>query len=185
MAIGSAASDPSPGSGSGRDRIRDIPLTCQLLLDGAQRFRFKLAENAPLLEVLVEGARLAAATLLPNEEQPLDRLHNLLHHDEVGPSLENLEQSLEEFLHGPGATRNFGIELVLAFHVNTRWAVAPSTQLSPRQILELPEIGLSYQDYTLYLPTSTEPLPLDTPITIERGTLLEAQRDGKYGAHPE
>lgn len=76
---------------------------------------------------------------------------------------------------------HFGIELVLAFRVNVRWAVAPAPQMTPRQILALPAINLPYEQYTLYLPGSSDPLPLDTPITITRGEALEAQRDGKYG----
>lgn len=180
-----APSSSDARSGSHGGHLREIPITCRVLLDGDERFHFKLPENAPLLDVLVEGAGRAGVKLLPNEEQPLDRLHNLLRHHEVGPAIGDLEQSLEQFLDNPDATPDFGIELVLAFHVNTRWAVAPATELSPRQILELPEVNLNFQDYTLYLPNSTEPLPLDTPITIERGMLLEAQRDGKYGAGPE
>lgn len=185
MAISDASSGSVARSGSGGGHVREIPITCRMLLDGAERFHFKLPENAPLLDVLVEGARRAVVTLLPDEEHPLDRLHNLLHHNEVGPVIGDLEQSLEQFLDNRDVTRDFGIELVLAFHVNTRWAVAPAPELSPRQILELPEVNLNYQDYTLYLPNSTEPLPLDTPITIERGMLIEAQRDGKYGAGRE
>ena len=82
---------------------------------------------------------------------------------------------------GKGTTKDFGIELVLAFRVNTRWAVATSSDMTPKQILALPGIGLDYQQYTLYLPGSSDPLPLDKPIHLERGAALEAQRDGKYG----
>ena len=38
------------------------------------------------------GAELAHATLLPNKQEPLDRLHNLLKHDEVGPAIDDLDQ---------------------------------------------------------------------------------------------
>jgi hypothetical protein len=80
------------------------------------------------------------------------------------------------------ATRDFGIELTLAIRVNTRWDVATSESMTPREILALPQIALDFQQYTLYLPGSAEPLPLDAPVAITRGEVFEAQRDGKYGA---
>ena len=70
---------------------------------------------------------------------------------------------------------------MLAFRVNIRWAVATAPQMTPKQILALPAINLPFEQYTLYLSGSSDPLPLDTPITIRRGEVLEAQRDGKYG----
>jgi hypothetical protein len=53
--------------------------------------------------------------------------------------------------------------------------------MTPKQILAPPAINLDYQQYTLHLPGSAQPLPLDNPITITRGMAFEAQRDGKYG----
>ncbi len=141
--------------------------------------KFKLPYEAPLLDVLQEGARLAQVTLLPNPEEPLDRLHVMLSHNEVGPPITDLQQQLGDFLKKEHEKNHFGIELVLAFRVNTRWVVAPQAELSPRQILEL--LDINYQDYTLYQEGSATPLPLDTVMAIKRGMVFEAQRDGKYG----
>ncbi len=159
----------------------EIQVTSRLLTPDAETFKFKLAQTAPLLEVLQRGAEFAHVTLLPTKDAPLDRLHNIVRHDEVGPAIDDLDQAVGEFVTRPGTSRNFGIEVVLAFRVNTRWAIAPKPELSPREILALPEINLDYQQYSLYFPNSTDLLPLDTPIKIERGTAFEAQRDGRYG----
>lgn len=158
-----------------------VHVTLRLLLDGPEA-RFQLPDNAALLEVLQEGAkRLLVELLPPSPLKPLDRLHGDLRHGEMGPAIENLDQPLGAYLKEKGTTHDFGIELVLAFRVNTRWAVATAPQMTPRQILALQEINLDYQQYTLYLPGSADPLPLDQPIAITRGLSLEAQRDGKYG----
>jgi hypothetical protein len=53
--------------------------------------------------------------------------------------------------------------------------------MTPRQILALPTINLDFQTYTLYLPNNSTPLPLDTPVPVDRGSVFEAQADGKYG----
>lgn len=163
-----------------RPHAREIRVSVRLLDDsGAQDLR--LPETATLLEVLDQGATRLGAQLLPDAQRPLDRLHNVRHHDEVGPAIEDLDQELGDYVGEHGTTHDFAIELVLAFRVNTRWAIAPSTSMTPRQVLDLDGIKLDPAEYTLYLPGSTEPLPIDTPITITRGLVLEAQRDGKYG----
>lgn len=59
--------------------------------------------------------------------------------------------------------------------------MAPNPDMTPKEILSLPAINLDYRQYTLYLPGSNDPLPLDKPIHLKRGEALEAQRDGKYG----
>jgi hypothetical protein len=160
---------------------RHIHVTVKLLPAGNEA-KFSLPENPPLREVLQEGAGLLHLDLLPPAPlEPLDRLHDIFKHDEVGPAITNLDQSLGAYLDEKGTTPNFGIELVLAFRVNTRWAVATGPQMTPKQILALPSINLDYQQYTLYLPGSATPLPLDQEIPITRGEALEAQRDGKYG----
>lgn len=158
-----------------------IQITSRLLIPGAETFKFKLPHHAQLLEVLQEGAELARETLLPTKDCPLDRLHNVSKQGDIGPAIEDREMAVGEFIRQPGTTKDFGIELVLAFRVNTRWAIALKSELSPREILALPAINLDYQQYSLYLPNSTEVLPLDTPVKIERGLAFEAQRDGRYG----
>jgi hypothetical protein len=155
-------------------------VTTRVLPDG-ETAHLKLPTMASLLALLQEGADHAGVSLLPNRDHPLDHLHNIEKHDHTGPVIDNLDQALGDFLKTPESTRNFGIELVLAFCVNTRWAVAPKTQMTPREILALPKINLDPTQYTLYREKSTDPLPLDQPIAITRGLRLEAQKDGRYG----
>jgi len=143
--------------------------------------KFHIDENASLLNLMQEGAQRLAVALLPTPTSPFDLLHNILQHDEIGPAITDLDQAVGDFIKQKHTTRDFGIELVRAFRVNTRWAVAPEPELSPRQILALPAINLDFQTYTLYLPNSSNPLPLDTPVSISRGSVFEAQADGKYG----
>jgi hypothetical protein len=159
----------------------DVHVTARLLPQGHEA-KFHLAANAPLLEVLEAGAKHLHVQLMPPApERPLDQLHDLSHCGQVGPAIDNLDQDLAAYLKEKGTTAHFGIELVLAFRVNTRWAVATSPEMTPKQILALPAINLDYQQYTLYMPGSSDPLPLDKPIHLKRGEALEAQRDGKYG----
>lgn len=160
----------------------EVQVNTRLLAPDAKEFKFKVPGTAPLLEVFQRGAELAQETLLPTKDAPLDRLHNIVKHDQVGPAIDDLDQAVGEFVTRPGNTKDFGIEVVLAFRVNTRWAVAPKPELSPREILALPEINLDYTQYSLYLPNSTDLLSLDTPVKIHRGMAFEAQRDGRYGA---
>lgn len=157
-----------------------VHVSIQILPDGGETFRFQVGEDDSLLDLMVEGADLASTALLPTGDNPLDELHNLRGQD-VGPTINDLDQAVGPFVRAPQNTQHFGITLVRAFRVNTRWAVAPQAQLSPREILSLAAINLDYTQFTLYLPDSSEPLPLDEAIPIERGDVFEAQRDGKYG----
>lgn len=173
--------DPSTSAGEAASARHEVQVTTRVLPAGDEA-RFKQPENATLRELLDEGARRAGVELLPPLPlETLVRLHNILKHDEIGPAIEDLEQPLGPYLKQKGTTKDFGIELVLAFRVNTRWAVATRPQMTPREILALPGIGLDHTQYTLYPPESARFLPLDDPITIARGMALEAQRDGKYG----
>ena len=159
---------------------RQLHVSIRILQDGAETLRFGIARDATLLDLMAEGARLAGVVLLPTVEAPLDTLHNL-RGDETSPPIADLDQPAADFVRDPAHTQHFGITLVVAFRVNTRWAVAPKAALSPREILALPEIDLDYTQYTLYLVGSADLLPLDDPITIQRGAAFEAQRDGEYG----
>ncbi|MBA4191810.1 MAG: hypothetical protein C0467_27845 [Planctomycetaceae bacterium] len=177
--VGSVMVGPADAHAPGSPH--DLTVTTRVLPGGSPT-KFKIADNAPLLQLLEDGARHLGIHLLPPPPlRPLDRLHNIGKHDEVGPAIGDLDQSVGVYLKEKGTTKDFGIELVLAFRVNTRWAVATSHEMTPKQILALPGIGLDYQQYTLYLPGSSAPLPLDKPIHLKRGDALEAQRDGKYG----
>ena len=141
---------------------------------------FAVSPDASLLEVMAAGVGLAGFALLPSPKHPFDRLHAMGGED-AGPVIDHLHQTMEEYLRQPGAKAHFAVELVATFRVNTRWDIAPRPQLSPREILALPHIHLDPTEYTLYLPEKTEPLPLDTPVPVERGAEFEAQRDGRYG----
>ena len=160
---------------------RAITVTTQILREGSRRFSHRLPPTATLLDVLQAGAAKARVDLLPSMEEPLDHLRNSRRKQGFGPPIEDLNEELSEYLEKHGTTRRFGIELVLAICVNTRWAVATSCSMTPREILALPGIGLDYTQYTLYLGDDPNLLPLDTPIELERGLCFEAQKDGKYG----
>jgi len=141
---------------------------------------FESSVHATLLEMMAEAARLGGFALLPPKERPFDRLQRL-DGEAVGPVIENLDQTMGEFLdHFPGAA-HFAIEVARTLRVNKRWDVASTAELTPLEILALPRIHLDPAEYSLYLPDSTEPLPPDKPVKIERGQDFEAQCDGRYG----
>ena len=155
----------------------DVQITVRLLGTEGEEKRFKIGGTDTLLDVLQEGAQRLGASLLPTEQEPLDRLYNLRHDEPTGPL--DLSLTVEEYLHEKDTKRDFAIELVPAIAVNTRWRVATAAQMTPHQILDL--FGLDYQSYTLYLPGSADVLPIDTPIETVRDSKFEAQKDGKYG----
>lgn len=141
---------------------------------------FRVRLDAPLLEVMDEGAQKLEVNLLPTPRDPLDYLRGVYAGTKIGEPLD-LKQTLGDFLKQPDSTERFAVELELAIQINTRWRVAPSDHMNPLQILSL--AGLSPQEYSLYFPPeSVDPLPPDKPIELHRGERFEAQRDGKYGA---
>jgi hypothetical protein len=143
------------------------------------RQHFRMPREATLLEVLDRGAKELGEKLLPNPEEPLDRLRGVYKDHQIGEPL-NLQLILGEFLREEPRTHHFAVELMLAIQVNTRWRVAPEAEMTPKDILAL--FGLSWQEYSLYYPCdSVDPLPPDTPVKLHRGQRFEAQRDGKYG----
>ena len=160
-------------------KVHSDHVTTRVLDQDSGIFRFALPETAPLLEVLTTGAAQASVTLLPNATEPLDQLHNLGSHDEVGLAIEDLQEPLGEYLKKQHTTRDFGIELRRVFRVNNRFAVAGEPMLSPRQILGL--VGLKVEEYSLYRANSADLLALDAPVAVNRGNVFEAQRDGRYG----
>jgi hypothetical protein len=141
---------------------------------------FHIGSDARLWDVMDKAAQLAGVALLPPKERPFDELHSM-NGEHVGPIIENLDQSLAEYMRHTGFKAHFAVKLALAFHVNTRWDVAPKKDLSPRDILALPRIHLDFTKFTLYRPESNDPLPLDTLIEIHRGLKLDAHSDGRYG----
>lgn len=164
--------------GEERQSRRRLEVTAHVSGHATQSFD---AETGKTLEqVMAQAAALAGVALLPPEKKPFDRLHEM-HGEQVGAVIENLEQTLREYLRHHRRQPHFAVELALAIHVNTRWDVASREAMSPREILALPRIHLDPARYTLYLPESTQELPPDTPIKLTRGMDLEAQPDGKYG----
>lgn len=78
-----------------------------------------------------------------------------------------------------GLSRHVAIDYRLVVRINTKWGVASARQMTPRALLT--EFGFNPDDFSLYKADGTQPLPPDTPIDIERGAHLEAQKDGRYG----
>ena len=161
-------------------KTKEVHVSVRLLHEGATKHGLKAEEDGPLIDVLRSGAEVCGAALLPNPDAPLDRLHNLGKHDEAGPAIEDLEQLLGEYLKSKVTTKDFGIELVRAFRVNARWTVAPTAEMTPRQILTLFELNPA--EYSLYRANSADLLSPDGPLSVSRGDAFEAQRDGKYGS---
>lgn len=155
----------------------------RLLPDGAAA-RIHVHPSDPLLAAMRNGAVKLDVGLLPpgSDTRPLDLFHWRQRDHSYGAPIEDLDQALWAFLRAHRGPRRFGIELVRAFSVNTKWGVATTPTMSPREILAMPAIHLASQDYSLYRPGSSRELPLDDPIPITRGDHFEAVRDGKYGA---
>ncbi len=163
-----------------------VPLEIRLLPDGATaRIRAHLSD--PLLTLMRQGATTLEVDLLPPgaDARPLDLLRWRQPDGSYSAAIDNLDQALWSLLRTHRGPRRFGIELVRAFSVNTRWAVAMAPAMAPREILALPQINLPFQEYSLYRPGGTRELPLDEQIPIIRGDHFEAVRDGKYGAPDE
>lgn len=160
-----------------------VQVEVRLLPDGpAALVRMHLSD--PLLSLIRQGAAQLGVALLPPgaDARPLDQLRWLQPDGTYTPSIEDLDQALWTFLRVHRGSRRFGIQLVAAFSVNTRWATATAPAMSPREILALPAVNLPFQDYSLYRPGSQQELSLDEPIPIHRSDHFEAVRDGKYGA---
>lgn len=157
---------------------RNVEVTAHVTGHATQTFDAQ--SGLTLEQLMTHAAASAGVALLPPRNKPFDRLHEM-RGEQVGAVIENLDQTLGEYLRQGGSRPHFTIELVLAVHVNTRWDVAVQESMSPREILALPRIHLDPAKYSLYLPESTQELPADTPIKLTRGIDLEAQPDGKYG----
>jgi hypothetical protein len=156
-----------------------VNISAEILGEPETRRHFHVERDATLLEVLEEGAgKLGVELLPPKPETPLDHLRGIYEHHTVGEPLD-LSLTVAEFLDQPPTTHHFAVELVRAFRVNTRWRVAPTTEMTPVAILSL--FDLSPTEYSLYHPHEKEPLPPNAPVHVRRGECFEAQRDGKYG----
>ena len=140
---------------------------------------FKVSRHATLFEMMKEAVRLAGLALLPPGERPFDRLYQ--GDDTSTGELSDLDETVAERIRDGFGPPHFLLNLARTFRVNNRWAVATSPDMTPREVLALPDISLDYQEFTLYPPDSDNPLALDTPIRIKRGADFDAHRDGKYG----
>jgi hypothetical protein len=169
----------------GRARHLKVQVGFRELPDGEEvKFKASLADT--LLAVFEQGAEQLGKPLLPPaSKDPLDVLRCRERHG-AGWSdpITGLERPLWLAL-AQGCTRHFGIEYLLAVKINTKWSVALSATMTPRELLT--SFGLDPTQFSLYQPDSAEPLPPDTPISLRRGDMFEAQKDGRYGAsaHPE
>ncbi len=141
---------------------------------------FKAALGDPLGKVFAKGAEALGEPLLPPAPQtPLDSLRYRKKHGEWSEPLTNLDQPLWLAL-AHGVSRHLGIEYELTVKINTRWGVASSPSATPRELLT--SFGMNPQEFSLYTVDGVEPLPPDTPLSLQRGDCFEAQKDGKYGS---
>jgi len=160
-----------------------VPVEVRLIRDNAiARIHVHLSDA--LVTLMRQGAAELNVGLLPpgTDALPLDLLRWRQPDGSYSAPVQDLDQALWTFLRAHRGPRRFGIELVRAFAVNTKWAAATAAAMSPRDILALSAINLPFQEYSLYRPGSARELPLDDPIPITRGDHFEAVRDGKYGA---
>lgn len=150
-------------------------------LPDGHEVKFKASLTDALLEVFERAAHELGKPLLPPaSKNPLDLLRcRARHGDGWSDPITGIERPLWLVL-VESCSRHFGVEYVLAVKINTKWAVAPSEKMTPRELLT--SFGFDPSQFSLYKPDSTEPLPADTPITLHRGEKFEAQKDGRYGA---
>jgi len=152
-------------------------------LPNGSRVQIKAALTDTLREVFERGAKELGKELLPpGSDTPLDTLHCRERGGDVWSELiNNFDRPLWLAL-AQGCTRRFGIEYKLAVKINTKWGVAPAAA-TPRTLLD--SFGFSPNEFSLYTLDSNTPLPPDTPLSLQRGQMFEAQKDGRYGAPVE
>ena len=140
--------------------------------------KFKAELNDTLSEVFRKAAEALNKPLLPPAlSQPLDVFRCKMRGGNW-EEITNFEQPLWLALLR-GCTRNFAVEYKLVVKINTRWGVAPSSNATPRQLLTA--FGMNPDEFSLYRTDSTEPLPPDSPLELQRADKFEAQKDGRYG----
>lgn len=155
--------------------VRELP-------DG-KRYQFKAKLTDTLRQVFEQGAQELGKPLLPPPPtSPLDTFHcRKRGNNEWSEPLTELDRPLWLAL-AQGCTRRFGIAYVLAVKINTKWGVAPSEHVTPRELLT--SFGFDPAQFSLYCADSADLLPPDTPLAIQRGDMFEAQKDGRYGSAP-
>ena len=156
-----------------------IKLGVRRLPDG-EEVPFKARLTDTLGAVFAAGAELLGEPLLPPQpNKPLDVLRYLNHRGKWSEPVTDLEQPLWLSL-SQGVSRHLGIEYQLVIKINTRWGIAPSPTATPRELLT--SFGMNPQEFSLYTVDGVDPLPPDTPLSLQRGDCFEAQKDGKYGS---
>ncbi len=162
---------------------RAISIKARILPDGEFRvIRVKLSDT--LIQVMTKVSEEFQVTLLPpSPSEPYDQLFCYNRNDQLIGPLTELSTPIWKILIQYHCKRKFGLKLMTSFKVNATWKVAPKNEMTPREILDL--FGMDYTQYTLYLPNSSDPLPLDESRTIVRGECFEAIKDGRYGAKNE
>ena len=147
--------------------------------NGEKDVKFKAVLTDNLGEVFVNAAEALGKALLPPAPlAPLDLLRFKLQNSTWSEPITNFDEPLWLALLR-GFKRYFAVEYRLVIKVNTQWGVAPSGSVTPRELLTA--FGMSAQEFSLYTPEGSEPLPPDTPLSLERGDRFEAQKDGRYG----
>ena len=156
-----------------------IPIKARILPEGEFHvIRVKLTDTLRQLMASI-AAEFQIVILPPEPLDPYDQLFCYGRHDDLIGPLTDLSLPLWRLLVQYHCKRKFGLKLITSFKVNTTWLIAPKDQMTPREILAL--CGMDYTQFTLYLPDSADPLPLDETRTINRGDCFEAIKDGRYG----
>jgi len=117
--------------------------------------------------------------LPPHPLALLDKIFCYGKHNELLGPITDLSLPLGKVIVQYRCKKKFGLELVRSIKVNAAWKVAPKEIMTPADILAL--FGMDYNQYTIYLPDSQDPLPLRVGINIKRGDCFEAIKDGRYG----
>ena len=164
----------------GRIRIR---LGIRAWPDGKEHdLHARLSDS--LLDVMGGGEGAIGISLLPPlPQEPLDSLRGRKRHEHGwSEPITELKTPLWLALVN-GWSRHFAIEFRLAVKINSKWAVAPAPQMTPRELLT--SFGFDPNEFSLYRSNSADLLAPDVPIAPKRGDCFEAQKDGRYGLGPE
>lgn len=155
-----------------------FPIKVNLLPEGDFKV-IKVSFASTVFEVMQSIAREFGESLLPpDSEQTLDQLFCHGRDKELIGQIEDLTQPIWSVILRH-RSRKFGLKLLLVIKVNATWKVAPKKSMSPREIIDL--FGMDYTQFTLYTENGADPLPLDTPMELERGECFVAIKDGRYG----
>ena len=133
-----------------------------------------------LLDIMQAGAKSVGLPLLPPPpHEPLDFLRSQKRHGGGwSQPLTELKTPLWLVL-VKEYSRSFAIEFRRAVKINAQWGIAPTPEITPRDLETL--FGFDPEQFSLYRANSNDFLPPDTPLSLKRSDCFEAQKDGKYG----